>query len=171
MIAWVGEEAKIDERAFEILDAQDVVSLQYVQNGADADPVFLNAAVWTNPDNLMETCPHHPGVCYSGNGWQLIEQEKLEIETSAGIVHYKPCSLKERNASRVGFCYEMGEKRFVSDNEARITQLSLWGKEKWPSELKFLLQAYSSDIESAKPKLELFSRKFFEWWKSTGPEI
>jgi EpsI family protein len=163
--SWKVTEEKLSEGVFEILDAHEVLNLDYSNEAGEHVAALI--ASWTNPDSVSETCPHHPTVCYGGNGWQVVRSEKLTVDVDGtGQVPLLLYEMQRGDARLVvGFCYRMGEHWFHDDTEARIIQLKLWGKNQWPAVVKFMVQTNDGSIAVAKPKIEAFARQFFSWYR------
>jgi hypothetical protein len=151
---WWSEPAELTEAEFGVLNATDVASLRF------KDPIgrvaFLHIATWTDPDEIAETCPHHPNVCYTGNGWFPVETRRLELNVEdVGDVPIE-ISLMDRNGERLvlAFSYVMGTHRFATDTDARIIQTQYWGQSIWPPVTKYMLQVTADDIDTALPQIQ-----------------
>jgi EpsI family protein len=160
---WQGTEEEITEGVANILDASDMLSLRF-QRGKDAR-VFLHASTWTAPDSVAETCPHHPDICYRGNGWTPIERKMLQVNVNGiGKIPVQAVVMK-RGEQRVtvAFTYRMGSTFFADEANARSAQLKLFGTPEWPAVTKFMIQTANSTISAAEPAIETFVKQFFEW--------
>jgi EpsI family protein len=160
---WVGTLEEVKDGVADILDASDMTSVRYMR-GIDG-PLFVHAATWTNPDSVAETCPHHPNICYRGNGWVPVVRKRVDLKIdSVGLVPIE-MTVMQRGDQKVvvAFCYRMGDRFFADETEARLVQLGFWGQKSWPSVTKFMIQTPHSTIEPAQPLIEKFVREFFAW--------
>ncbi len=160
---WRGTEEEITDGVANILDATETLSLRF-QQGGDL-PVFVHSSVWTSPDSVAETCPHHPDVCYRGNGWTPTDRRTLQIQVEGvGQVPVQAVVMKRGDQQvTVAFTYRMGDAFFSSKPEARAVQLKLFGTKVWPAVTKFMIQVPDSSITAAEPKINIFVKKFFAW--------
>ena len=160
---WTAEQAELTEAEFGVLNAADVASLRF--DGPLNQVAFVHVATWTDPDEVAETCPHHPGVCYGGNGWFAVQTNRVEIEIDGiGDVPVE-ISLMDRGGERlvIAFTYSMGEHRFATDTDARLAQTRLWGQREWPAVTKYLLQLNNADIDTAIPAIKELLGEFIRW--------
>ena len=160
---WTAEKAELTEAEFGVLNAADVTSLRF--DGPLNQVAFVHVATWTDPDEVAETCPHHPGVCYGGNGWFAMQTKRVEIEIDGiGDVPVE-ISLMDRGGERlvIAFTYAMGKHRFATDTDARLAQTRLWGQREWSAVTKYLLQLNSPDIDTAIPAIEELLGEFISW--------
>ncbi|MEM9646193.1 MAG: exosortase C-terminal domain/associated protein EpsI [Planctomycetota bacterium] len=160
---WVAENAELTDAEFGVLNAADVASLRF------SDPIgrvaFMHVATWTDPDEVAETCPHHPGVCYAGNGWYAMQTTQIELDIDdVGLVPIE-VSLMDRGGERlvIAFTYSMGEYRFSTDAEARLAQAKLWGSRQWPAVTKYLLQLNLDNVEQSVPIIQQLLGEFIRW--------
>jgi hypothetical protein len=143
-----------------------MLSLRF-QRGIDG-PVFLHASTWTAPDSVAETCPHHPDICYRGNGWTPVERKMMQMTVvGAGSIPVQAIVMKRGDQQvTVAFTYRMGETFFADEANARSAQLKLFGTSVWPAVTKFMIQTPHSNIATAEPVIETFVKRFFEWQRA-----
>lgn len=168
---WTAEEAELTEAEFGVLNAAEVASLRFTN--PIGKTAFMHVATWTDPDEVAETCPHHPGVCYVGNGWFSIDTRNpaLEVE-GVGAVPIE-ISLMDRDGERlvIAFSYSMGGQRFATETDARLVQTKFWGQQEWPSVTKYLIQVNAVDIDAALPDVEELLGEFIRWHESENAAV
>jgi hypothetical protein len=160
---WTGDEEELSDGVANILDAHEMLSLRFTR-GLDG-PVFVHASTWIAPDSVSETCPHHPDICYRGNGWTPSDTTVIAIETTDSRTIPVQVSKMGRGDARVivAFTYRMGDQFFADELAARSVQLKQFGNSTWPSVTKFMVQTPHESVEDAKPTIEYFTKKFFFW--------
>jgi EpsI family protein len=162
---WQGQAEEITDGVANILDATDMLSLRF-ERGTEG-PVFVHASTWTHPDNVAETCPHHPDICYRGNGWAPTGRSTMQIPVDGVGTIPVQCVVMQRGDQQVvvAFTYRMGDKFFADEASARTTQVGFFGSPVWPAVTKFMMQTTDPDIATAKPTIESFVKEFFKWHK------
>lgn len=160
---WVGQEEEITEGVAKILVASDVLSLRFVR-GSEV-PVFLHVSTWTEPDSVAETCPHHPDICYRGNGWSPKNRAVIPVHVDGvGDIPVQAVEMQRGDQHViVAFTYRMGNAFFADEVSARRVQLDLFGIKVWPAVTKFMIQTNHQSIDAAKPTIEVFAKQFFSW--------
>jgi EpsI family protein len=78
---WTGQEAPLDEAIVRATDADAHVSRSYSRYNA-SEQVWLYISYGMRARDLM---PHRPEVCYTGNGWTLINRSSVEFPLSDGM--------------------------------------------------------------------------------------
>ncbi|MFK8110868.1 MAG: exosortase-associated EpsI family protein [Rubripirellula sp.] len=161
---WIATEAELTDAEFGVLNASDVASLRLT------DPLgrraFMHVATWADPDEVAETCPHHPGVCYAGNGWFPAETKLIQLDVEQmGLVPVE-ISVMERNDQKIviAYTYTMGKESFATDSAARLAQAKLWGSHQWPPVTKYLIQVDAQTIDDAEPVVDELLGGFLNWF-------
>jgi len=72
---WTGLEAPLDEAIVAATDTDAHLSRRYSRHSA-SESVWLYIASGVNARDLM---PHRPEVCYTGQGWTLIDRQFVEL--------------------------------------------------------------------------------------------
>ena len=150
---WETEPLPIAEGALQVLRATDSVGLRLTDPlGRTAQ---MHVAIWADPTEVAETCPHHPNVCYAGNGFMPIQTRQITLESPSGPIPVE-LSVMAQGQQRVviAFTYQMGQHRFCDDLQARRVQASLWGQKRWPAVTKYLVQVPATTIDQAQPIVE-----------------
>ncbi len=71
MARWTGDEQPILDDTVRVLNAHSFINRVYRDDlGRE---ITMHAAVWAKPD-LGEIAPHHPEVCYTAAGWQIMSR-------------------------------------------------------------------------------------------------
>jgi EpsI family protein len=78
---WTGKEAPLDEAIVRATDADAHVSRNYSRYNA-SEQIWLYISYGMRARDLM---PHRPEVCYTGNGWTLINRRSMELPLSDGM--------------------------------------------------------------------------------------
>ena len=73
--AWIGREVPIDEAVVRQTDTDAHISRVY-SKGHTAESIRLWIASGVQARDLM---PHRPEVCYTGNGWMVVEKRVVDI--------------------------------------------------------------------------------------------
>jgi len=77
---WVGQDVPLDEAVVAATDTDAHLSRRYSRhNGLEA--VWFYLAYGVNARDLM---PHRPEVCYTGNGWTLMDRATVQLPLSNG---------------------------------------------------------------------------------------
>jgi EpsI family protein len=155
------EATEIGDRVTEVLGADDFISRTYL--GRDGRQILMHAAVWSGEEYVATLAPHPPQVCYTGAGWEILEQRTVDLETPHGTY---PCAfiLFERDGERIvtAHWYQMGRHHFTTRDEARKLHRRLWGQSEWPPTLKILLQVTSFDLSSAQAEIVPFAQELLK---------
>ncbi len=160
---WNSELAELSDGEYGVLNASDVSSRKFTDPSGQV--AFVHMATWTDPDEIAETCPHHPGVCYAGNGWFSVETRAVQLEVpGVGFVPVE-ISVMQRDNQRIviAFTYEMGQFRFSTDTDARLAQTQMWGQRQWPPVTKYLIQISAAEIEGAMPIVDELLSACIAW--------
>ena len=78
---WTGKEAPLDEAIVRATDADAHISRSYSRY-SNSEQVWLYISYGMRARDLM---PHRPEVCYTGNGWTLIDRNSMEFPLSDGM--------------------------------------------------------------------------------------
>jgi len=84
---WTGQDVPLDEAVVRATDTDAHISRRFSR--ADSmDSVYLYVACGVKARDLM---PHRPEVCYTGNGWTLVDRRSADVPLSDGL--RLPCNL------------------------------------------------------------------------------
>jgi EpsI family protein len=84
---WASQEVPLDEAIVRATDTDAHVSRRYSRQGA-LESVYLYIASGVKARDLM---PHRPEVCYTGNGWTLVDRDSVELSLREGVK--LPCNI------------------------------------------------------------------------------
>jgi len=84
---WTGQDVPLDEAIARATDTDARISRRYSRRGGQ-ESVYLYVACGVKARDLM---PHRPEVCYTGNGWTLVDRRSAEVPLSDGSK--LPCNL------------------------------------------------------------------------------
>lgn len=157
-----GVDLPLDEDVSKILAADATMNRAYRRS--DGSSIVVHASAWVRPENVSSVAPHSPKICYTNAGWHILEERPTEVTTPAGRLHFNSLLL-ERDEERcvVSYWYQMGENIFTTASEARQVHRNLWGKQRWPATLKFMLQIPARDIDTALPRIQDFASIVYQW--------
>jgi hypothetical protein len=154
---WVGVDQDIMSDTARVLNAHSFINRVYRDDlGRE---ITLHSALWAKPD-LGEIAPHHPDVCYSAAGWQLMSRRTIYINED----HKQPLELilfQKDNVSIVtGHFYKIGSEQFTDGSNLGGMIMRLWGRESWPSTVKVLFQLAAPDLDAGQRTLLPFATTF-----------
>ena len=78
--SWTGQDIPIDEAIVRATDTDAHINRRYSRHSA-SESVWLYIASGVRARDLM---PHRPEVCYTGQGWTLIDRQFVEMPLSDG---------------------------------------------------------------------------------------
>jgi len=78
---WTGQEAPLDEAIIRATDSDAHLSRSYSRYNA-LEQIWMYISYGMRARDLM---PHRPEVCYTGNGWTLINRRSMELPLSDGM--------------------------------------------------------------------------------------
>ncbi len=78
---WTGQDTPLDEDIVRATDTDAHVSRSYSRY-SDSERVWLYISYGMRARDLM---PHRPEVCYTGNGWTLINRHSVELPFGDGM--------------------------------------------------------------------------------------
>jgi len=133
--SWSGSEVELDARAWDAVGSDQQVNRMYTKPGGS--PVSVHCASWMTLD---EWTPHPPDLCYTTNGWELLNTQIVALpnnpEARIALQTYT-------NAGRrvvAAYWYEMDDRTFIDREGARATRRMQWGRREWSPLVKTLLQ-------------------------------
>ncbi len=159
MARWTGDEQPILDDTVRVLNAHSFINRVYRDDlGRE---ITMHAAVWAKPD-LGEIAPHHPEVCYTAAGWQIMSRRIVY----ANDMRERPVELisfqKEGNSVVTAHFYQIGDSQFTDGSNLGRQILRLWGRDVWPCTVKVLLQTNASDLDAGQRILMPFAIQFEE---------
>jgi hypothetical protein len=142
---WTGHEAAVDQKIFAGLGADDVINRSYENSAGGV--VTVHCATW-----ILATVstPHPPDLCYSSNGWELLESHTVVLPDRPGarIAIQKYGWSGQRVV--VAYWYQLDDRTYLDRDGERLAWRSLWGKKWWPPLTKTLLQTNESEQAEAR---------------------
>jgi len=137
-------EVGVDDKLFEAIGAQDVVTRSYTH--PDGWTCSVHMASWHATDEWM---PHPPEMCYRGAGYTL------EAKSDDALLNHPTERFCESKFVMPGsgfkalaiYWYQMGDKTYFNRDGSRPVRQSFWGSPERPPLVKVLIQC--NDPESA----------------------
>jgi hypothetical protein len=153
---WTGADMTLDPIAFAAVGTQDQVARVYKNSGGDA--VFVHRAAWTSQDDWT---PHLPEICYSTNGWELLESHSATLPDNPSvriaIQNYQQAGQKVV----VAYWYQLDQGTYADRDGGRSLRRDHWGRRERPPLLKTLLQI--NDGDRAESSLLELASKIYEF--------
>lgn len=119
---WTGEDTKVDERTYEILETRNVLSRTYKNPAGDGVHLLL---VGSHKDRRVA---HPPEVCYLGSNFTITNEAESKLATEdapLGIREFTAKSEKNPNyQEHVLYLYKVGD-RFTTNYYAQQIQFAL----------------------------------------------
>jgi hypothetical protein len=89
--------------------------------------------------------PHPPELCYSSNGWALLESRAVTLPDRPRVrISVQRYGRAEQRVVVV-YWYQMDDRTYLDRNGERIARKAMWGKRQWPPLTKTLLQTSESE--------------------------
>ncbi len=163
--SWHGEDVKLDERTYEILETRNVLYREY-RAAQDSPPIVL--CVVFSPVNRK--APHPPEVCYTGSGAQVDRRpdEKVQLSSSPEPIRGSSLLVRYGKAEEVVlYWYLAGTQLTTSyyEQQRKVIWAQLTGRPAQSAIIRYsatLLQNESQ--EEAMARLKTFAQ-------TTLPEI
>jgi hypothetical protein len=135
---WSGTEVTLDSKTFAAVGADDQVARVY-KNGGEA--VLVHSAAFQSHDDWT---PHRPEICYSGNGWELLDSRTVSLPN---VPNFATIQTYQQSGQRVVALYwYQTDRGTYSDREGgRTLRRGQWGRRERSPVVKTLLQASDSD--------------------------
>lgn len=134
----------VDEKLFEAIGAQDVVTRNYTH--PEGWTCSVHMAAWHETDEWL---PHSPEICYPGAGYTLRNRSDDALLNHPSE-RFRECEFvmpgSGFTASAI-YWYQMGERTYFNRDGSRPVRQSFWGTAERPPLVKVLIQC--SDPESA----------------------
>jgi hypothetical protein len=154
---WTGTTMVLDPTTFADLGAQDQVARVY-KKAAGGDAIFMHSAAWISQDDWT---PHLPEVCYSSNGWELVQSRTVALPgaPSARIAIQTYQQAGQRVA--VAYWYQMDQGTYSERDDGRKLRRAQWGRQERPPLLKTILQ--TGETDRAESELLELAAKIYEF--------
>lgn len=163
---WHGEPTEVDSRIFRNLGAaQTHDTLFYPPFGP---PVVAHVAIF---DKDSSGLPHHPNLCYSGNGYREITTRNIRLRTDAGREIPAALATYQRENDRLAvlFWYQYGDRILTNSNQMSAARLAVGTRRARPATIKVMLQTALDTPEQAEGRLRELARLILGWMESATP--
>ncbi len=120
---WTGTEMALDPTTFAAVGAQDQVARVY-KKGGGGDAIFMHSAAWISQDDWT---PHLPEVCYSSNGWELVQSRTVPLP---GLPNARIAIQTYQQAGQrvvVAYWYQMDRETYSEREDGRKLRRGQWG--------------------------------------------
>lgn len=155
---WKGTDIPLDERTYAILETRNVVMREY------NDPTGKKVYLYIVASEINRRVSHPPEVCYTGDGVEILESQKLEFLVPGlkePLLVNRFLSRKDGNEALVFYWYKAGDK-FTShylSQQAKVMVNKVIGKTATASLIRISTPLDNGDKEKASQTLQEFSRK------------
>ncbi len=163
---WHGEPTEVDSRIFRNLGAaQTRDTLFYPSFGP---PVVAHVAIF---DQESSGLPHHPDLCYGGNGYRQVAERPIRIRTDSGrevpatLVTYE----RENDRLAVLFWYQYGDRILTESSQMAAARLAVGARRARPAMVKVMLQTPLDAPEQAEGRLRDLARLILAWMDNPTP--
>ncbi|MCR4411035.1 MAG: EpsI family protein [Thermoguttaceae bacterium] len=158
--SWRGEPAVVDSRIFRHVGAAAIRDVAY--HSAVGPDVLVHLAVF---DDEMASLPHHPHLCYTGNGYRQASSRMIQLRR--GDEKTMPAALLvfERATDRVAvlYWYQFGDRVLIEPGDTAAIRWSLGGRKSRPALVKVMLQTAFDTPERAEGRLREVARLVLDW--------
>lgn len=159
--SWKGEEDSLNPRVLRGMGAVAAVNRRYRNNAGDM--VYLHGGIWDKyslPHGI-----HRAEICYISEGYQVVNQEDLQLQGSDDSSFPARLLTVERDGQTLSvlYWYHIGDRVAVSYGDMRRAYWSLRTKRIWPPVIKVMLQTSAADTDQALDRLESVALPVFEW--------
>jgi EpsI family protein len=155
---WSGTEVELDPKTFAAVGAEDQSARVYKQSGGAGSEVLIHSAAFLSQDDWA---PHLPEVCYTANGWELVQSRTAALPGSSSAriaIHtYKQSGQRVM----VAYWYQMDEGTYSEREGGRKLRREQWGRRERPPVLKTILQVGETD--RAEGELLEIAAKIYEF--------
>ncbi len=157
---WRGEDTQLDPQIAAATGADVIVDRIY-RNDVGA-VVSMHTAMFKDP---AEGVQHSPTTCYRSNGWNLMKEtrENIKISDNLTIPVYFTTWEKSGETVYVIHWYQIGENVVYDRLGLGSLRWKMPGKEKWPVNIKVMLQISVSDPEETKAAILNIAEKIAAW--------
>lgn len=159
---WEGEKTEdVDETVLRVMNCHSHSNRIYQDSAGRV--VLAHAAIWTNQQDVWSVAPHHPEMCYTGGGWEILQRDRMQVpvderEVTMELIHFQ----KNGESVVTAHCFRFGEDYVVNSSEGRSLHFKLRAAETWPPTVKVLLQMSASSISTAREPLKEFAELMLE---------
>lgn len=162
---WHGEPTEVDSRIFRNLGAsQTRDTLFHPPFGL---PVVAHVAIFEQESSGL---PHHPNLCYGGNGYRETGQRGIRIRTDRG--REVPASLatyeRENDRLAVLFWYQYGERVLTESSQMAAARLAVGARRARPAMIKVMLQTQLDTPDQAEGRLRELARLILAWMENNS---
>lgn len=162
---WHGEPTEVDSRVFRNLGAAQTRDTLF--HPSFGPPVVAHVAIF---DQESSGLPHHPDLCYGGNGYRKLAERTIRIRTDSG--REIPASLVtfERQDDRLAvlFWYQYGDRILTESSQTSAARLAAAGRRARPAMVKVMLQTPLDAPDQAEGRLRELARLIRAWMDSAA---
>ncbi len=158
--SWQGEPAIVDAQIFRHVGAAGIRDVKY--RSAAGPDVVVHLAVF---DDEMTSLPHHPNLCYTGNGYRQASSKTIQVRRSAEKTIPAALLAFERPSDRVAvlYWYQFGDRILTEPGDTASIRWSLGGRRSRPALVKVMLQTAFDSPDKAEQRLREVSRLVLQW--------
>lgn len=157
---WHGEPTEVDSRIFRNLGAAQTRATLYQPPFGQA--VVAHIAIF---DHELGGLPHHPNLCYGGNGFRPVSTREIRIRTDSGreipaaLVHYQ----RDNQSLAVLFWYQYGDRILTDSSQTAAARLAVGVRRARPAVVKVMLQTPLDTPDQAEGRLRELARLILAW--------
>jgi EpsI family protein len=155
---WTGTEVTLDPKTFAAVGAQDQIARIYKNSSGGIDSVSVHSAAFISQDDWT---PHLPEVCYSANGWELLQSRTVSLPGSPSVRVALQTYQQPAQRVVVVYWYQMDQGTFSDREGGRKLRRGQWGRRARSPLLKTILQTGESD--RAEAELLEIAAKIYEF--------
>jgi len=157
---WHGEDTKLDPEIAAATGAEVIVDRLYRSDVGAV--VSMHTAMFKDPG---EGVSHAPTNCYRTNGWNLAKDTREEIKIADDRTITVACTRWEKSSETVYvvYWYQLGDNVIYDRVGLGNLRWKMPGKEKWPVNIKVMLQVSLDDPEESKAAILDLAQKIATW--------
>jgi hypothetical protein len=154
------DELGVDDKLFEAIGAQDVVTRLYKH--PEGWTCSVHMATWHETDEWM---PHPPEVCYKGAGFNLRENSNVSLPNHDQARVCEAQFIMPTSGTIVStiYWYQMGDLTYFNRDGSRPVRQSFWGSPERPPLIKVLMQCGDSESAERDRRLEGLADAVYEF--------
>jgi hypothetical protein len=157
---WQSQAIETDIRIARAAGADATMERVYSQ--PNKPKVSAHFGLWSDAESRA---PHLPQACYSGGGWNRLDQEVLHFGDGSKAKVVAALITWERDGERVRTLhwYRRGDRTFFDWDEGCQVRRELWGKSNWPAIEKVLLQTVDDNKDDSRARLIALASEINRW--------
>jgi len=164
---WHGEPTEVDSRIFRNLGASQTRDTLF--RPPFGPPVVAHVALFTEESSGL---PHHPNLCYGGNGYRQASERAIRLRTDSGREVPAKVITYERQDDRLAvlFWYQYGDRILTESSQASAARLAVGGLRARPAMVKVMLQTTLDSPHEAEGRLRELARLILAWMEGAEPK-